>query len=74
MSKGFYRIPIPVNEPIKNYKPGSEERVALKEEIARMRSEIIEIPMIIDGKEVKTGNLKEIYPPHDLNHCICRYH
>ncbi len=74
MSKGFYRIPIPVNEPIKNYKPGSEERVALKEEIARMRSEIIEIPMIIDGKEVKTGNLKEIYPPHDLNHCIGKYH
>ncbi|MFQ5335476.1 MAG: L-glutamate gamma-semialdehyde dehydrogenase, partial [Flavobacteriales bacterium] len=74
MSKGFYKVPGPVNEPVKSYAPGSAEKKALAEEIERQRSTEIEIPMIIGGKEVKTGDLREIHPPHDIGHCLGKYH
>jgi len=69
-----HNIPQPQNEPVYSYAPGSPERTALKEEIKRLRSEIIEIPQIIGGKEIYTGNKVEIRPPHDLNHLLGYYH
>ena len=68
------RPPTPVNEPVLGYLPGSPERAALKAEIARQESEIIEIPCIINGKEVFTGDVVEQVMPHDHSHVIARVH
>jgi 1-pyrroline-5-carboxylate dehydrogenase len=66
--------PTPVNEPILAYLPGSVERVELKAELARQEAEIIEIPCIINGEEVFTGNVVEQVMPHDHSHVIARVH
>jgi 1-pyrroline-5-carboxylate dehydrogenase len=70
MPKGFYNVPIPKNEPVQSYKPGSPERKELKATIAEMRSKVVELPMFIGGKEIKTSRKIEIYPPHDLKHLL----
>jgi len=74
MSKGFFNIPEVVNEPIKAYAPGSPERIELKKMIQQLRSEELELPMIIDGKEVTTDRRVRICPPHDINHTLGYYH
>lgn len=70
MSKGIFNVPIPKNEPVKSYIPGSPERKELKAMLAEFRSKIIELPMFIGGKEVKSSKKIEIRPPHDLNHLL----
>jgi len=74
MSTGFYKIPEVLNEPVYTYAPGSPERVALKEEIRKMRSGLVDLPMIINGREVRTNEKVPIYPPHDINHLLGYYH
>lgn len=74
MSKGFFNIPEAVNEPIKSYAPGSPERIELKKMIQQLRSEELELPMIIGGKEVTTDRRVRICPPHDINHTLGYYH
>jgi 1-pyrroline-5-carboxylate dehydrogenase len=74
MSTGFYNVPIPVNEPIKGYVPGSPERLELQKKIQEMRSTQVDLPMIIGGKEVRSGNKVEMFPPHDLSHKLGTYH
>jgi 1-pyrroline-5-carboxylate dehydrogenase len=74
MIRGFYEVPMPQNERVKEYRPGSAERVEVKHEIERARSEEVEIPMIIGGKEVKTNNKVPIFPPHDIKHILGYYH
>ena len=71
---GFFQIPFPVNEPVKDYAPGSSERMALKAALSSARSRHEDIPMYIGGKEVRTGNTKDIFPPHDIAHKIGSYH
>jgi 1-pyrroline-5-carboxylate dehydrogenase len=70
MSKGIFNVPIPKNEPVKSYMPGSPEREELRSMIAEYRSKVIELPMFIGGKEVKSSRKIEIRPPHDLNHLL----
>ena len=67
-------VPKPLNEPILSYGPGTKERIALKNRIKELKSQKIEIPLIIGGKEVKTGNLAEIRVPHDHRHLLGHYH
>ena len=74
MSKGFYDIPLAVNEPILSYAPGTEERAANQAAYDQMWSEQIEIPMVINGKKIITGNLKRVIPPHDHSHNVGSYH
>ncbi len=74
MPKGFFKIPEPVNERIRNYAPGTHERATLKQEIERLRSQVMDIPMIIGGEEVRTGNKVSIHPPHDRKHLLGHYH
>jgi len=69
-----YRIPIPVNEPVYSHAPGTPERKELKKKIQELRGKVIEIPLIIGGKRIKTDNLIEIRPPHDHLHVLGRYH
>lgn len=68
------RIPEPSNEPILSYAPGTPEREALKAQLQKMLNEEIEIPLIIGGKEVQTGNLADCRCPHDHRHLLARYH
>ncbi len=74
MSNGFFNVPIPRNEPVLNYGPGSAEKKALKAKIAEMKSQRIEIPLMIGGEEVRTGNLGECRCPHEHAHILATCH
>lgn len=74
MSTGFYNVPIPVNEPVKSYLPGSAERLELQETLRQLRATQVDLPMIIDGKEVRSEQRVEMFPPHDLKHLLGSYH
>ncbi|HEU0299699.1 MAG TPA: L-glutamate gamma-semialdehyde dehydrogenase [Longimicrobium sp.] len=67
-------VPVPINEPVLSYAPGTPERKLLKDTHARMRGEEIEIPLIIGGREVRTGNTDVQVSPHDHQHVLARYH
>lgn len=67
-------VPKPVNEPILSYAPGTPERAALKARIQDLKSQQIEVPLIIGGQEIKTGNMGEMRIPHDHNHVLGHYH
>lgn len=74
MATGFFKVPEPKNEPVYSYAPGSQERAELKANIEEMRSVVMDIPMIINGKEVRSGNKIAIKPPHDHKHILGYYH
>ncbi|MCF8379371.1 MAG: L-glutamate gamma-semialdehyde dehydrogenase [Bacteroidales bacterium] len=74
MSTGFFNVPEAINEIIYSYAPGSPERDALKKELSEMRSQQVDVAMIIDGKEVRTENKVAIRPPHDHKHILGYYH
>jgi 1-pyrroline-5-carboxylate dehydrogenase len=63
-----------VNEPVKSYAPGSPERTALKDRLRSMSDERIDIPLIIGGQEVHTGQLAESVMPHDHRHVLAQWH
>ena len=71
---GHRRVPAPVNDPIRSYAPGSPERAALKARLAAMAGETIDIPMLIGGKEVRTGAAAKSVMPHDHQHVVGAYH
>ena len=66
--------PNPVNEPIFNYLPGSPERKELEKALTEMAATKLEIPLIINGERVKTGNLGKVVMPHDHQHQLASYH
>src|SRR5438309_10970959 len=68
------RIPPPVNEPILGYAPGSPERVELRRMLERMSSERIEIPLVIGGKQIRTGRTSEVRMPHRHGHVLAVAH
>ena len=74
MRNTITRIPIPTNEPVYSYAPGTEERIKLKEAIKEIKSQEIEIPLIIGGEEIKTGNVAKIVEPHDTKSVLGVYH
>lgn len=74
MLKGFFNVPKAVNEPVKTYKPGSPEKDAVLAEYKRMWNEKIDMPLYIGSEEVRTGNLREMRPPHDHQHVVGHYH
>lgn len=74
MSLGYFSYPIPLNEPVLNYAPGSPERAALKKALAELKKEEIDIPMYIGGDEVRTGNKRSLNPPHEKAHTLGHYH
>lgn len=74
MTNGIFNIPIPKNEPILAYAPGSPEKKELKAKIIEMKSKEFEIPVIIGGEEIKTGKLAECRCPHDTKHLLGTYH
>lgn len=74
MIDAIAKPPAPYNEPTFSYAPGSPERSALKAELARMASETIEIPMVIGGKEITTGDFLEVRPPHRREVLLAKAH
>ena len=74
MSLGNFHIPKPYNEPVKNYAPGSPERASLQAEVARQSSEVIEIPCVIGGERVFSGNTMDLTMPCDHGHVLARVH
>lgn len=74
MSKGFFNVPYPKNEPIQSYAPGTKERAALKKALEAARGQVLDIPMYIGGEEIRTGAKKPLSPPHDHKHILAHYH
>ncbi|MFT3679772.1 MAG: L-glutamate gamma-semialdehyde dehydrogenase [Ferruginibacter sp.] len=74
MQFGDFHYPIPVNEPVLNYAPGSAEKKRLKEVLAELKSETVDVPMYIGGEEVRTGKTFSLNPPHDHQHVLGQYH
>ena len=74
MFNGIFHIPAPLNEPCLQYAPGSGERAELKAKLKEMLGEQVDVPMIIDGEEVRSGQLADIRCPHDHHHILGRYH
>jgi len=73
MLKGFFKVPVPQNEPVLNYGPRSVERATLKAALDEARAHQIDIPMYIGGEEVRTGTKLEIRPPHDHQHLLATF-
>jgi 1-pyrroline-5-carboxylate dehydrogenase len=71
---GFFKVPVPINEPILNYAPGSTEKKELKAALAEARSKVLDIPMYIGNEEVRSGKTMEIRPPHDHQHLLGKFH
>ena len=73
MSKGVFNVPIAINEPVKSYIKGSEERVELLNTYKEMYNSNLDIPLYIGDKEIFTNNKQNITPPHDHKHVIGSY-
>lgn len=74
MYNNIPQVPSPINEPIKSYSPGSKEKDSIKNKLKELLRAQIEIPMIIGGKDVTSGNLAENVVPHNHKHVLCKYH
>ncbi len=74
MTNARYHVPPPKNEPNLTYAPGTPERAALKARVAEMSASEIEIPVVVGGKAIRTGNLAEVRIPHRHGHVLARFH
>lgn len=74
MNNSLFQFAKPANEPVKEYRPGSAERIELEKELDRQSKEVVEIPIIIGGKEIRTGDMGEVVMPHNHKHVVARYH
>ncbi len=74
MSNAYFKLPVPINEPILNYAPGSPEKSDLKNKLAELQSKEIEIPLIIGGEEIRSGKTADILVPHNLSKKLGVYH
>ncbi len=74
MGKGFFNVPVAVNEPVKGYAPGSPERESVSKQYKAYFNGTVDVPMYIGSKEVRTNNTKNMTPPHDHKHVVGTYH
>jgi len=74
MSNAYFTVPVPYNEPVKSYTPNSPEKKEITRKLEELQSQKIEIPLIIGGKEVRTGDTAAIQPPHDHQKTLGVYH
>lgn len=74
MNNSIYNFTKPQNEPVLGYLQGSPERVALEMELERQSTTVIDIPLIIGGKEIRTGDVDKIVMPHNHGHILATYH
>jgi 1-pyrroline-5-carboxylate dehydrogenase len=74
MGKGFFQVPIALNDEIKSYAPGSPERAEVAAAYKALFNAHTDVPMFINGEEVRTGNTRTMSPPHDHKHIVGEYH
>jgi 1-pyrroline-5-carboxylate dehydrogenase len=74
MNLGYFHYPLPANEPVQQYAPGSVERATLKKTLAELKKKELDIPMYIGGRAVKTGKKVAIRPPHEKGHILGYFH
>lgn len=74
MPKGIFHVPTPANEPVKSYAAGSPERTLLKEALRNAKSKQEDLPLIIDGKAIRTHDVRTLHPPHERAHTLAQYH
>jgi 1-pyrroline-5-carboxylate dehydrogenase len=74
MSKGFFNVPNPVNEPVKSYAPGTPEREAVTKQYDSYYNGSVDVPLYIGKEEIKTGNTRNMTLPHDHKHVVGTYH
>jgi 1-pyrroline-5-carboxylate dehydrogenase len=74
MQIGTFSYPLPANEPVKSYAPGTPERAALKKAIIDLKKKTADIPMYIGGRAIRTGKKVAIHPPHELAHTLGHFH
>ena len=74
MQFGYFNYPMPANETVLSYAPGSPEKTALKKALADLKKKTLDIPMYIGGKAVRTGKKVTIHPPHEIKHLLGHFH
>ena len=74
MSDGIFTVPTPQNEPVLSYAPGTPQRTSLKARLDELAANPIDIPLVIGGREVRTGKIAEVVMPHDHGHVLASYH
>ncbi|MGI8582543.1 MAG: L-glutamate gamma-semialdehyde dehydrogenase [Chitinophagaceae bacterium] len=74
MNYGDFYYPMPVNETVLSYAPGTEERKILQDTLKELKSKKIDVPMYIGTEEVTTGNKEEMHPPHEREHVLGTFH
>ncbi|MCJ1806207.1 1-pyrroline-5-carboxylate dehydrogenase [Flavobacterium covae] len=74
MLKGFFNVPKAVNEPVKSYAPNSPERAAVLAAYQEMWNSKVDVPLYIGSEEIRTGNTRNMTPPHDHQHVVGTYH
>ena len=74
MNLGYFSYPLPANEPVLSYAPGSKEKETLKKTLSELKSIELDIPMYIGGKEIRTNKKVAIHPPHELKHTLGYFH
>src|SRR5665213_4218205 len=70
----IFRVPEPINEPVLSYAPGSPEREELRLRLQQLESQQLDIPLVIGGEEVRTGNTFEAVEPHKRSHVLATVH
>jgi 1-pyrroline-5-carboxylate dehydrogenase len=74
MTHGVFQVPTAKNEPVRKYAPQSPEKASIKAKLSQMAGEQIEVPLIIGGKEIRTGNTQEMVMPHNHKHVLGVFH
>ena len=74
MNNAIYNFREPKNEPVLTYRPGSSERSLIEKELSFQKNQVIDIPLIIGGKEIRTGKTGKVVMPTDHNHVLATYH
>jgi len=74
MSTAIYKVPVPKNEPVNSYAPGTPERASLQAKLKELRSQEVDVPMYIGAEEVRTGKTHPLNPPHDHQHKLGQFH
>ncbi|WP_224489604.1 L-glutamate gamma-semialdehyde dehydrogenase [Robertkochia flava] len=74
MGKGFFQVPVAVNEPVRSYAPGSPERESVLKQYKEFYNSTVDVPLYIGSEEIRTGNTRTMSPPHDHKHVVGTYH
>ena len=74
MNNGYFHFPKPANEPVRDYAPNSKDALNLREALSELKSQQRDIPMYINGEEIRTNQTVAIHPPHEIKHVLGQFH